>query len=91
MGHRSYREASRSNWGCADRQPDTNELKLGALLRIADATEVMAKEYNRLLNDRDLYKRWYDEARASRDRFERSNSALRRQITKLRKRLAGTQ
>jgi len=91
MTFKSYREESRANYGCTDRNPNNEELKLGALLRIADATEVMAKEYNRLLSDRNLYKHWYDETRASRDRLERSNAALRGQITKLRKRLAGTQ
>lgn len=88
MGHRSYREESRSNWGCTDRQPDTNELKLGALMRIADATEVMAHEYQKLINDRDLYKRWYNNAKDECDRIGRSNATLRGQITKLRKRLA---
>lgn len=88
MTHRSYRDESRSNWGCTDRAPDTGELKLGALMRIADATEVMAREYQKLINDRDLYKRWYNEANAVRDRLGRSNAALRCQITKLRKRLA---
>lgn len=87
MGHRSYREESRLNWGCTDRQPDTNELKLGALMRIADATEVMAREYQELINDRDMYQRWYNETRTHRNRLERSNAALRGQITKLRKRL----
>ena len=87
MAFRSYKDEARKNWGCDDRTPDKDELKLGALLRIADATEVMAHEYQKLINDRDLYKRWYNEARGSRDRLERSNAALRGQITKLRKRL----
>ena len=88
MAFNAYKDETRKNWGCTDRQPDTNELKLGALMRIADATEVMAREYQKLISERDMYKRMYDGARASRDHFDRSNAALRGQITKLRKRLA---
>jgi hypothetical protein len=68
--------------------PDTNELKLGALMRIADATEVMAHEYKRLIEQRDMYERWWRESSAGVKRLERRNAALCGQITKLRKRLA---
>lgn len=87
MGFKPYRDETRKNWGCTDRQPDNDELKLGALLRIADATEVMAREYQRLINERDMYKRQYENARERGYRLERSNAALRGQITKLRKRV----
>lgn len=87
MAFNAYKDETRKNWGCTDRKPTIDELKLGALLRIADATEVMAHEYQKLINERDMYKRMYDGARASRDHFGRSNSALRGQITKLRKKL----
>lgn len=87
MANRSYRDESRSNWGCTDRVPDTNELKLGALMRIADATEVMAHEYKRLIEQRDMYERWWRESSAGVKRLERRNAALRGQITKLRKKL----
>ena len=89
MAFRAYKDESRKNWGRSDRGPTDDELKLGALLRIADATEVMAREYQRLINDRDMYKRWFDNAEDERDRLGRSNSALRGQITRLRKRIAG--
>ena len=88
MTHRSYRDESRSNWGCTDRAPDASELKLGALMRIADATEVMAREYNRLIEQRDMYERLWRESRSCSERLARSNASLRGQITKLRKRLA---
>lgn len=90
MTFHAYKDESRRvNWGCNDRAPNTDELKLGALLRIADATEVMAREYQRLINERDMYKRWYDDVEDERDRLGRSNSALRGQITRLRKRIVG--
>lgn len=87
MAHRSYRDESRSNYGCFDRAPNADELKLGALMRIADATEVMAHEYKRLIEQRDMYERWWRESIAGVKRLERRNAALRGQITKLRKKL----
>lgn len=89
MAFRSYKDEARKNWGCDDRTPNNDELKLGALLRIADATEVMGREYLKLISDRNLYKRWYDEARSRCERLERSNASLRGHITKLRNRLNG--
>jgi len=42
--------------------PDTWEtVKIGALQRIADATEIMAKNHNQLIDERDRYKRYYEE------------------------------
>lgn len=90
MAFKSYKDEARMNWGCTDRQPDTDELKLGTLQRIADATEIMAREYSKLIGDRDMYKRWYQERSARCIHLEHSNAALRGQITKLRKRLGAT-
>lgn len=87
MAFNSYKDETRKNWGCADRQPDTDELKLGALMRIADATEVMAHEYKRLIEQRNLYEKWWRESRTCSERLARSNAALRGQITKMRKRI----
>jgi hypothetical protein len=62
-----------------------DELKVGCFQRIADATEAMAKNHVQLQRDHDLYKRWYEEGRERADKLERSNAALRGQITKLKK------
>jgi hypothetical protein len=87
MAFTPYKDETRKNYGCTDRLPDTNELKLGALMRIADATEAMAKNYTALIAERDRLKQWYESEQRLRQRLERSNAALRGQITKLRKRL----
>lgn len=87
MAFKPYKDESRSNWGCTDRPPGTDELKLGALMRIAGHGSV-AHEYKRLIEQRDMYERWWREARACSERLARSNASLRGQITKLRKRLA---
>lgn len=74
---KSYREESRTNWGVTVSEatkPDRDQLQLGCLLRIADATELMAKNFIQLQNDRDMYKRWYDQEVAK-------NARLRRQVS----------
>ena len=89
MAHTSYRAESRKNYGTTSTGPiDTNQLKTGAMLRIADAIEIMAKRHTDLIDERDRYKRWYETAVASFSSAMRSNAALRGQITKLKKQLA---
>lgn len=63
-------------------------LNLGCLLRIADATELMAKRYQDLIDDRDRARRLYASAVGERDRVYRSRASLRGQITKLKKQIA---
>jgi hypothetical protein len=75
---------SRRSWGAAD--PATIEqLKLGCLQRIADATEVMAKRYSLLIEERDYWERRAKEERAAAERLRRSNAALRGAITRLKR------
>lgn len=88
MSHRSYRDESRKNWGMSGDAPfDADQLKTGALLRIADATEVMAKSYTALVAERDRLQRYYDAECQRTSRLERQNRALRGANTKLRKAL----
>lgn len=54
MIFKSYREESRTNWGVTvteNTKPDREQLMLGCMLRIADATEAMAKNYTQLQNE----------------------------------------
>lgn len=50
MTWKNYRDESRINWG-TNKEGNLNleQIQVGCLLRIADASEAMAKEYNRLL------------------------------------------
>lgn len=79
----NQREASKQNWNSTNTVMDINS---GSLQRIADATEKMASSYDNLRNDRDLYKKWYEEGNENRNKLERKISALRGVITKLKKR-----
>ena len=57
MSFKHYREESRKDWGRTTEDTIVNEeVKLGALLRIADAVETMAKSYDGMRIDRDWWK-----------------------------------
>jgi hypothetical protein len=92
---RSWRKESKDDYGqnvelgeflCAE------QVQCGAILRIADALELMiAKEYQKLpeyqklVEDRDRYRQWYDDERSTRRLLERRISALRGYIGRLKK------
>lgn len=86
----SMKDASRKNWAIVkDRLDDlsTLEIQLGAILRIADATEAMAKRHVELIDEnkglrmsRDRYlEKWREE--------EKKNRYLRAQITRLKNKM----
>lgn len=79
------RDASRKNWT----SNDTNEhINLGSFQRIADACEKMAGNYTELQNQRDYYKRLYEQEKKTSYSLYRSNCSLRGTITKLKKKVA---
>ena len=84
MSQDTFRQSSRLDWlPTQSGGPSDTQIACGALQRIADATEVMAKNHAALIAERDRYERWYKEAKAGAERLARSNSALRGTITRL--------
>ena len=85
----TYTHGSKTLWGSndSDGKLTLDQIQTGCLQRIATATEAMAQNYTRLQSDRDMYQRLYNEESERLQQSERSNAALRGQITKLRKRL----
>lgn len=85
----SYRKESRKDWVAAGGAavPSIDQLTFGALQRIADATELMAKNHDGLVNERDQARKSRDYWMAEYDTLKRSNSALRGQITRLQAKL----
>jgi len=85
MTFKSFREESRINWGVHDLTVDNDQIKLGALLRIAYSCELMAKDRQQM--ERNL--KWHEEHLSRRtrecDRLARSNAALRGVISRLKK------
>jgi hypothetical protein len=85
---RDYRQTSRGKLVSNNEDLLTiEEIKFGAILRIADATELMAQDRLKMERDISFYK---NEMNVARDRWndaERSNAALRGHITRLRNKI----
>lgn len=64
--------------GCSN-----EDIQTGAPQRIADATEKMATNYTQLQNERDKYKRWYEEQVRESEHLKKRISSLQGVITKL--------
>lgn len=88
---RPFKEGSRANWGvslCSDKTLSTEQVQLGATLRIADSMELMAKNHLSLQSDMDFYKDKSERLSKETARLARSNAALRGQVTKLKNKYA---
>lgn len=88
MGQVSLKDSSKKNWTIDDLHSGKHEnIELGCFMRIADATETMAKCYtnltseNNALRDRVLY--WQAEA----ERLKKVNRSLRNQLTRAKNKL----
>ncbi len=84
-------EASRKkDWGIRrnDGYVEPDELRNGALMRIADACEKMALNHAELVRERDLFEKQYGEAWKRIEAYRRQNAALKGVITKLRAQIA---
>lgn len=75
----------RKAWGPAAFKASIDELKIGCLQRIADASELAAKNHAALVAERDRLVRWHKEDKKRIARLERSNNALRGVITRMKK------
>lgn len=76
-------ETSKKDWNSYG---SIESINAGSLQRIVDASERMATNFIALQNDRDLYKRWYNEECSKVSKLHRRINSLRGVITKLKKR-----
>ncbi len=86
MSKKFFREESRQNYyvDVPEGSGVSNQmLTVGALMRIADATEAMAKNYNALLAECDALKRSVEYWRSYALQLERRSAALRGVITRM--------
>lgn len=81
----NMRDASRQRYACSS-QPTMEEIRTGAIQRIADALENMAAPYVQALRAREYYERAYRDECESVSRLLRSNRALRGAITRAKRR-----
>jgi len=85
---KAYKEQSRSqNWGTNREGLTENQIKLGCMLRIADATEAIATEHNRLIEEnkqlKESRKYYLDQC----NELYKTRTALKGQVTKLKNKL----
>lgn len=88
----SHRNNSRINWGeyvDGDQNNNYSDIKLGCILRIADATEAMAKNHVALQRELDYLSNRVKEKDATIERISRSNAALRGTITRMKRAVKG--
>lgn len=83
-----HRDNSRVGWGReveGTNNPDRQDIQLGCLLRIADATEAMAKRHTELIRDRDYLAQRNREHLATIETLSRQRAALRGTITRMKR------
>lgn len=82
-------EKTRVSWdtqtGSESNYPGDENIKIGCLQRIADATEAMAKYHVQIIKDRDMYESWYRDRCKKVHLLEKSNAALRGHIKRLKR------
>lgn len=71
------------DWQTPADKPSHKDLELSCLMRIADATETIAQNYNNLLAERDRYKKWFYEEQAAKGILIKKVSALKGVITRM--------
>jgi len=92
MAHRGYRDSSRDDWGRDSSETiDREQIKLGAILRIADATEAMAREHTALIRDLDYYKKLSADQLNEIERLRHSRAAYKAHLTRMKKKFSQLQ
>jgi hypothetical protein len=86
MSEQNFRKYSRLEWTTATGEPDNEQLTVGCLQRIADATERMAINHTLLMDELDRYKNLLTAERIRVDSRDNTIRGLRGQITKLKAR-----
>lgn len=88
MARKIFKEWSKDNWFCSDdKLPSNEQLQVGCLQRIADATEAMAKNYVQLQKDAKYWEEQFYHERVRRQSFERSIVAHKANYTRLKNKL----
>lgn len=86
MANVGFRQRSRADWGTDElNQLTLEQINTGAVLRIADAVEKVAKRHDELIDDRDYWKRRALESERRLDTERRRTAALRGVVKRKRK------
>ncbi len=88
MIFKPYKEQSRFNWGAnleEKQELNLDQINCGALLRIADAVEIISKNYSDLLADNEFYKKRTKEMYLEEKRLAKRIAGLQGYINRLKK------
>ena len=89
MTTKLLRDRSRENWVVGENDSlSLEQINTGCLIRIADASEAMAKEHNRLIQENKWLSEQYRIRGEEIARLERQRGALRGTITRMKKKLS---
>ncbi|MEN1941052.1 hypothetical protein WCE39_08160 [Luteimonas sp. MJ174] len=83
-----HRKNTKTLWGrevAGESNPNREDIQLGCLLRIADATEAMAKRHTELMAARDYYERLARDRADTIETLRRQRAALRGTITRMKR------
>lgn len=88
----SYKEGSRKDWGTdldVDGGEDINggQIKLGAILRIADSLEKIEKPYQKLIERNDWLSKRNNRLMEENNRLRNSNTGYKSRVTRLKNKL----
>lgn len=70
-----------------DQQSEHENLVLSCFMRIATATEAMAKQKQELINERDNFKAWYEHQRNKHESAARTINTLKGHLTRAKNRI----
>jgi hypothetical protein len=96
MAWKSYEDFTREkNWGkdsCGDasQNPNLEQLTFGLMVRITKAVELMAKNHDQLISDRDYYKRRVEGLEIDCRYAQRQIAGLRGALNRIKKHKGGT-
>lgn len=78
-----YKEQSRLNWYTNADKLDIEQLKFGAILRIADSLEKIEKRYSDLINEKERFEKWYREECDRNRKLNKKISGIKSHTTRL--------
>jgi len=88
---KSWKEASRANWGtnleAEVENLSADQVKTGALMRIADAVELVAKDRIQMEKDLNFYRTQYQKSQAEIVNLNHKISGYKSHITRLKNKL----
>ncbi len=92
MGIRSYRQASKMDWGSEESEGVTlAQINTGAILRIADATEKMAQRHTDLMRDRDYWELRAKDAERALETERHRSASLRGHLKRAKKMMSNVE